>query len=137
MSYTKGIDAERQLLRLLKDRDYEANRSVGSRGAADIHAAKKTMLGFRRKKFVIQVKSTSGDKTRISKNEVKKLRKYADKVNMTAVLAVRFSRERWRFWNDEDDAMLKSRLRKLESTKKDQIDLVFNNKSARRFEKVF
>ena len=73
MAYQKGINAERQLIRLLKDRDYEANRTVGSRGAADIFAAKKGMLGFGRKKFVIQVKATSSEKVRIPKDDIKKL----------------------------------------------------------------
>ncbi len=137
MAYQKGINAERQLIRLLKDRDYEANRTVGSRGAADIFAAKKGFLGFGGKKFVIQVKATSSEKVRIPKDDIKKLMKFADKHSAVAVIGVRFSKERWRFWDNELDALLESRLQKLASSKKDQIDVEFNDKLARKLEKVF
>ena len=70
-------------------------------------------------------------KVRISKDDVKKLMKYTDKVGMTAVLAVRFSRERWRFWDNDSDAILDSSLQELESSKKNLIDSGFNDKSAR------
>jgi Holliday junction resolvase len=145
LTYRKGITAEQQLIRFLKDREYEANRTVGSRGAADIFAAKKGFLGLGGKKYVIQVKATTSDKVRVSKEGIKKLMKFADTHDSTAVLAVRFSRDSWRCWDNEKDSMLPlifsalvdSKLEHLGSTKKDYVDLKVSDKSGRRLEKVF
>ncbi|MCJ7699656.1 hypothetical protein MUO56_05385 [Candidatus Bathyarchaeota archaeon] len=145
MTYRKGVNAEQQLIRFLKDREYEANRTVGSRGAADILAAKKTLLGLGRKRFAIQVKATSSDKFRVSKEEIKSLMKFANTHDSIAVLAVRFSGDSWRVWDNEEDiarytlvgAFFRSSLERLESKKKDIIELKVSDRSGRRLEKVF
>lgn len=67
LSY-KGIDAERQLIRLLKDRGYDTQRSAGSRGAIDIMTWKSKWLGLSKKTFGIQVKAANGDELCLPKN---------------------------------------------------------------------
>ncbi|OGD54139.1 hypothetical protein A3K80_02235 [Candidatus Bathyarchaeota archaeon RBG_13_38_9] len=102
---------------------------------------KKGFLGFGGKKFVIQVKATAGEKVRIPRDDVKKLMKFADKHSAIAVIGVRFSKERWRFWDNEEDSIFsmfdESSLGRLGSSKKDQIELGYKDKSGRKFEKVF
>ncbi len=145
MTYRKGVSAEQQLIRFLKDREYEANRTVGSRGAADIFAAKKTFLGLGRKKFAIQVKATSSDKVRISKEDIKSLMKFADTHGSIAVLAVRFSGDSWRVWDSAKDSIAPplfsafeaSSLERLESEKTDFVELKATDRSGQRLEKVF
>lgn len=138
LSYKKGIAAEQQLVRLLKDRDYEFQRSAGSRGAADILCAKKGFFGLSKKKFAIQVKATNNDKFVISKDDIEKLKKFADKFDSIAILAIKFSSEKWRFWSNEEESLHPMiSYSALDELKGNRIEVGVNNKNARKFEKIF
>jgi Holliday junction resolvase len=140
LSYKKGVAAEQQLIRLIKDRDYEFQRAAGSRGAADILCAKKGLLGLSKKKFAIQVKATNKDKFVISKDDIERLKKFADKFDSIAVLAIRFSGERWRFWDNEEESFHPmfgySAFDELKGNR-NRIEVGVNDKIAKKFEKIF
>jgi len=139
LTYRKGVAAEQELMRLLKDRKYDAQRAAGSRGAADILAAKRELFGLSTTKFAIQVKSTSGDTFRISKEEIKRLYESAKKFGATPLLAVRFSGQKWRFWQGEGGLLITddSELGALKSGKEPYPILELNDKHAQLFEKIF
>jgi Holliday junction resolvase len=138
LTYGKGVAAEQQLVRWLKDRGYETQRAAGSRGAADILAAKKGLLGFGQKKYAIQVKSTSEDKYRIAKKEIEELSEFADKFDSNAVLAIRFLGEKWRFrTGGGEDWEAKSPLYRLLDEKEPYVLLKTNGKEAELFEQAF
>jgi Holliday junction resolvase len=138
LTYRKGVAAEQQLVRWLKDRGYDTQRAAGSRGAADILAAKKEFFGLSKKKFAIQVKSTSEDKYRIAKEEIEKLSEFADKFDSSPVLAVRFLGEKWRFWEGGgEDWQETLPLYKLLDKKEPYVLLKTDDKEAALFEQVF
>ncbi len=138
MAYRKGVAAEQQLVRWLKDRKYETQRAAGSRGAADILAAKKGLLGLSQKKFAIQVKSTSGESFRILKADIKKLSEFSNRFDSIPMLAVRFSGDKWRFWSGEtdDDLFDDSALKALENGKDPYAIIDVHSKKAKLFEKI-
>ena len=112
----------------------------GSRGPVDIIASKKTFFGLSSKKFAIQVKATTSDALRMPKKELVRLRKSTNQHDSYAVLAVRFSRERWRFWSDEEEPLLsydESALRDLERGKSISAELTVNSNAGKLFEHVF
>jgi len=140
LSYRKGVAAEQQLIRMLKDRGYETQRAAGSRGAADIVAGKKALMGLSKKRFAIQVKSTSNDQYRTPKEAVKKLIEFANKLDQEPILAVRFSAEKWRFWTGEEEELEffdKPPLKALLDGKESYTILDVNDKRAQLFEKTF
>jgi Holliday junction resolvase len=116
-AYRKGIKAERALVRRLKDKEYLTYRAAGSRGGADIIAGKKELLGLSKKKFAIQVKSTGKEVLKISRKKIAKLREDSAVFGITAVLAVRFPGEKWRFWSDNEEDLEESSLQGLLSEK--------------------
>lgn len=139
MTYRKGVGAEQELVRLLRDRKYDAQRAAGSRGAADILAAKKELLGLSTRKFAIQVKATSSDAFRIPKEDIEHLYESANKFGATPLLAVRFFGQKWRFWPGEGGRLIEdeSELGAVKSGKEPNAVLKVDDKKAKLFEKVF
>jgi len=100
---SKGIRAEQQLARLLRDRHYSVTRSAGSRGPMDIIAHKEKLFGLVKKKFGIQVKATRETESNLEKKEIENLQRAARSAGFEPVLAVRFGGEKWRFWREEPE----------------------------------
>jgi Holliday junction resolvase len=129
------------LIRLLKDRGYDTIHSSGSRGSVDVIASKKVRLGLSQKRFAIQVKATASEVLRIPKKELGRLRESAHQRDGVAVLAVRFPRERWRFWSDEEESFLMisadTSFRELEGGKGASAELSIDGKTGKLFEQVF
>jgi Holliday junction resolvase len=129
------------LIRLLKDRGYDTIHSAGSRGSVDVIASKKGFLGLGGKRFAIQVKSTASEVLRVPKKELGRLRESARQHDGVAVLAVKFRRERWRFWSDEEEPFLMvsadTSFRELEGGKGASAELSIDGKTGKLFEQVF
>jgi len=102
LSY-KGVEAERQLARYLRNRGYHTERSAGSRGPIDLYAHKQKWGGIVKKKFAIQVKATTESELRIEKKAIEDLRKAASSASLEPILAVRFGRENWKVWWDSEE----------------------------------
>jgi Holliday junction resolvase len=140
LSYRKGVNAENQLIRLLKDRAYNTVHSSGSRGSVDVIASKMGLFGLSGRRFAIQVKATTGQILRVPKTELERLREAANQHHCVAVLAVRFSRERWRFWSDEEELLMvfgDTPLSELEGGGGASVELSIDGKTGKLFEQVF
>jgi len=98
---SKGLEAERQLIRYLEHRGYQVIHSAGSRGPMDIIAHRKKFL--EKKRFGIQVKATRKSEINVEKNEIEALRRIANNAGFEPVLAVRFGRENWKVWLDSEE----------------------------------
>jgi len=139
LSY-KGVEAERELVRYLKDRGYHVTRSAGSRGPMDIIAHKEKLFGIVKKKFGIQVKATRESKLSVEKNEIENLRRSANSAGFEAVLAVRFRGGSWRvWWNTYEEILEETDFEYLLSKYKNlpKIPLSADDKRAKLLEKVF
>lgn len=137
---SKGIEAERQLIRYLDHRNYYVFHSVGSRGSIDVLAWKAKYLGVLKYKFAIQVKATRESEFSVEKKLVEDLRKAASSAGFEPVLAIRFGRENWKLWRDtEEDIFEETDLEHLLSKYKSQpnIFLRADDPRAKLLEKVF
>ena len=91
--YRRGRIAERKVADYLKSRGFKnVRRSRGSRGPADIYAVKDGV------KYYIQVKT---NKSRISKEEIRKLRELAKKRRgVAAYIHKKGSKYKWKFFGN-------------------------------------
>jgi len=95
MSYRKGADAERRLIKLLRKRGYECVRVAGSGRARfeqpDILASNGGRV------ICIECKFVNKDVLYVSKEEIDALKRFATRFGCEPMLAVQF-RRKWRFW---------------------------------------
>ena len=94
--YQKGANFERSLVRAFWDSGFAAMRAAGSGSAPfpipDIIAAKGSRV------IAVECKTTSKDKFRLDKHDIGKLRIFSDRVSCEAYVAVKFDREKPKFF---------------------------------------
>lgn len=81
MSYRKGANRERQVMKLLEEKEFLVTRAAGSHGAADLIALKKGQI------FLIQVKRTKSKWSGFGPKEREELCNDAELAGGQAVLA--------------------------------------------------
>jgi len=98
MSYRKGADAERRLIKLLREKGYECVRVAGS-GRARFEQPD-VLASDGGKVICIECKFVNKDVLYISREEIDALKRFARRFGCKPVLAVQF-KKRWRFWEVE------------------------------------
>jgi len=91
MRYRRGVSAERELARMLEEYGYAVLRSAGSH-KVDLIA------GNGRKYLCIEVKSTRSNRLYIPAEDVERLISFSKRFGGEAVLAVKFVKKGWRFF---------------------------------------
>jgi Holliday junction resolvase len=97
---TKGTGAERELVHQLWALDWGASRVAGSGSIK--YPVPDILAGKNKRLLAIECKSTKGDVQYLTKEEVGDLKKFAEITGAEAWIAVRFSREEWRFLKPEE-----------------------------------
>ncbi len=96
----KGLDAERELVRMFWDNGWAAVR-VAASGAIK-WPAPDVLAGNSLRKFAIESKVTKDTKQYFSKKEIQELKEFAKLFGTEAWVAVKFNRLDWYFLNLED-----------------------------------
>lgn len=93
---TESLESERELMRYLESRDYQAIVNVAVDKSMDI-VAWKYYPGFGPYNLGIQIKFTKDDRLSIAKKSIDTFITYALKGGFEPILAIRFGKE-WRVW---------------------------------------
>jgi Holliday junction resolvase len=92
---TKGTGAERELVHLFWKHNWAASRVAGSGSIG--YPVPDILAGKEGRHIAIECKATKGDNQYLTKEEVSDLKKFAAITGAEPYVAVRFSREEWRF----------------------------------------
>ena len=93
----KGSKAERELFKMFVDHNYRAVRVAGS-GTME-NADCDLLAGKIGQKYAIEAKSTKSPNKYISKEQMESFLIFSEIFQLTSVIAIRFNREGWFFFN--------------------------------------
>jgi len=95
----KGYKAEWELFNLLLQKGYAVVRVAGS---GNIKAPCDLIAGNARNKFIIEVKESKEDKKYVKKDQINLLVNFSKKFGLKPLIAIKFKRKGWRFFNLKD-----------------------------------
>ncbi|MCA9477668.1 MAG: Holliday junction resolvase [Nanoarchaeota archaeon] len=97
---SKGLNAERDLVRAFWARGWAAIRSAGS--GSSHYPSPDLLVGKEGRRLAIECKLTSDDKKYLSKEEIEQLRYFSQLFGAETWVAVKFSGLEWHFILPED-----------------------------------
>ncbi len=96
---SRGINAERDLIRKFWAAGWAALRSAGS--GAQQHPSPDVIAANNLRRLALEVKLTTKQRQYFTEQEVKELRDFAARFGAEPWLGVKFFREEWRFFSPE------------------------------------